>query len=190
MVYNVSGKNYDYFESYVGLDTETGASSDGAIFKVLVDNKEVYDSGVVKPGERARNIKVDIKDASKVTLKTLKGAHDWEDHTDWANAMFTYEVKVLDEELVTLIESAKEIYKHSLKAALEKFEGMRITESTGDINGNGKFEIGDLAIVSKHYGKNSIDSSEQWETIGKYDLNKDGKIDGYELDFISHKTLN
>ncbi|MFR7934977.1 MAG: glycoside hydrolase family 2 TIM barrel-domain containing protein [Clostridium perfringens] len=234
VVYNVSGKNYDYFESYVGLDTETGASSDGAIFKVLVDNKEVYDSGVVKPGERARNIKVDIKDASKVTLKTLKGAHDWEDHTDWANAMFTYEVKVLDEELVTLIESAKEIYnasieginvgeyhsgakkdlnnsinlaeevyqnnessseekenaKHSLKAALEKFEGMRITESTGDINGNGKFEIGDLAIVSKHYGKNSIDSSEQWETIGKYDLNKDGKIDGYELDFISHKTLN
>ena len=234
IVYDVSGKDYDYFESYIGLDTETGSKSDGAIFKVLVDGEEVYDSGVVKPGERSKNIKLDIKGASKITLKTLKNGHDWEDHTDWANAMFTYEVKVADEELGTLINNAKEIHnnavegvnvgeyhsgskselekaivlaeevynnsessneekenvKLSLNAALEKFESLKITGTTGDLNENGKFEIGDLAMVSKHYGKNSTDNADEWETIEKYDLNKDGKIDHYELDFTSRKALN
>ena len=41
IIYDISGKNYDYFEAYIGLDTETGESSDGAIFKVLADNKEI-----------------------------------------------------------------------------------------------------------------------------------------------------
>ena len=46
IIYDISGKNYDYFEAYIGLDTETGESSDGAIFKVLADNKEIYKVGL------------------------------------------------------------------------------------------------------------------------------------------------
>ncbi|MDH5085487.1 glycoside hydrolase family 2 TIM barrel-domain containing protein [Clostridium perfringens] len=234
IIYDISGKNYDYFEAYIGLDTETGKSSDGAIFKVLADNKEIYNSGVIKPKERARLIKLDIKGASKLTLKTLKSGHDWEDHTDWANAMFTYKVKNLSEDLGLLIENSKEVYKNSiegfnigeyhygakgelnnyiklaedvykdnfssnekkketiilLKNALEKFYSLKIEENTGDFNENGSLEIGDLSIISKHYGKNSIDNSEEWENISKYDLNKDEKIDKYELDFIIYKVLN
>ena len=234
IIYDISGKNYDYFEAYIGLDTETGESSDGAIFKVLADNKEIYNSWVIKPKERARLIKLDIKGASKLTLKTLKSGHDWEDHTDWANAMFTYKVKNLSEDLGLLIENSKEVYKNSiegfnigeyhygakgelnnyiklaedvykdnfssnekkketiilLKNALEKFYSLKIEENTGDFNENGSLEIGDLSIISKHYGKNSIDNSEEWENISKYDLNKDEKIDKYELDFIIYKVLN
>ena len=106
-------------------------------------------------------------------------------------------------ELNNYIKLAEDVYKDNfssnekkketiilLKNALEKFYSLKIEENTGDFNENGSLEIGDLSIISKHYGKNSIDNSEEWENISKYDLNKDEKIDKYELDFIIYKVLN
>ena len=52
----------------------------------------------------------------------------------------------------------------------------------GDFNQNGSIEIGDLAIASRHYGK-TIESPD-WKDVRKYDINKDGKIDDFEVDFI------
>lgn len=234
VVYDISGKDYDYFEAYLGLDLETGGNSDGAIFKVLADGVEVYNSGVLKAGAKAEHVRFEIKGASEITLQTLKNGHDWEDHTDWANAMFTYEVEVADSELEGIIENAQVIHdgategfnvgeyhlgakkelqnaidiarevlsnseatnedrehaKNTLDSALERFESLKVEKSTGDFNENGNFEVGDLAMISKHYGKNSEDNSDEWNEIEKFDLNKDGKINQYELDFISHKALN
>lgn len=42
----------------------------------------------------------------------------------------------------------------------------------GKINGDGKIDIGDLSIISKHYGKNSKDNIDIWNEIKKYDLNR------------------
>ena len=40
----------------------------------------------------------------------------------------------------------------SLEGAIARFNSLLIEESTGDFNGNGKIDIGDLAMVSKNIG--------------------------------------
>nr|WP_256223331.1 dockerin type I domain-containing protein [Paenibacillus sp. 1_12] len=49
----------------------------------------------------------------------------------------------------------------------------------GDLNGDGKISIGDLAIMAKYYGKTSADPN--WNTYQIADLNHDGIIDINDL---------
>lgn len=74
----------------------------------------------------------------------------------------------------------------SLRNALELFDNRVISENTGDINEDGKVDLGDLAIVSKYQG--GIDKSNAISL--KADLNLDGLINSYEVQFISCKILN
>ncbi|MEG1287301.1 MAG: Ig-like domain-containing protein [Clostridium sp.] len=55
----------------------------------------------------------------------------------------------------------------------------KLEEIIGDFNKNGKIDIGDLSIVSKNYGQNNP----------KYDINKDGIVDNYEINYITAKIL-
>ena len=70
--------------------------------------------------------------------------------------------------------------KSELTNAVERFNSLLITETTGDFNNSGKIDIGDLAMISKNFGIND-------ETL---DLNKDGVVDEYEIRFINHRILN
>ncbi|BBH19755.1 hypothetical protein Back11_11000 [Paenibacillus baekrokdamisoli] len=58
----------------------------------------------------------------------------------------------------------------------------------GDLNEDGKISIGDLAIVSAHYGKNS--SSPDWENAKIADINGDGIIDILDLTAVAKKIVN
>ena len=53
----------------------------------------------------------------------------------------------------------------------------------GDLNGDGKFSIGDLAIAAAAYGKTSADTD--WEAYRKADINQDGRIDIIDLAAIA-----
>ncbi|EGT3615420.1 hypothetical protein FHH43_04110 [Clostridium perfringens] len=70
----------------------------------------------------------------------------------------------------------------------EKFDSLKITELTGDLNDDGLLNIGDLSLVSMNFGKNS--NFEGWNEIRVYDLNKDEVINELEIDFISYRILN
>lgn len=49
------------------------------------------------------------------------------------------------------------------------------TRPTGDLNGDGRYSVGDLGIMSAHYGKTS--ASPDWSSVRRADLNQDGRID-------------
>ncbi|MCR2804854.1 family 43 glycosylhydrolase [Paenibacillus soyae] len=57
----------------------------------------------------------------------------------------------------------------------------------GDSNADGSVTIGDLAIVSAHYGKTA--ASPDWQAVKKYDANGDGKLDIADLAFIARTIL-
>lgn len=59
--------------------------------------------------------------------------------------------------------------------------------SDGDLNGDGKYSIGDLSIVAAAYGKTSADAD--WELYKRADVVKDNKIDILDLVFIARKIL-
>lgn len=58
----------------------------------------------------------------------------------------------------------------------------------GDLNGDNKFTIGDLAIAAASYGKTSSDSD--WANHVKADIHPDGRIDIVDLAIIAKAILN
>ena len=81
------GKQFDRFNSYVGVDDEKTATSTVG-FSVYVDGVKKFDSGVMNPTSRTQTVDVGIRGAD--TLKLVVGdAGDGNnsDHADWANAL-------------------------------------------------------------------------------------------------------
>lgn len=67
-----------------------------------------------------------------------------------------------------------------LNDAIVNFNLLKIGELTGDFNSNGKIDIGDLSLVSKNFGSDILDC----------DVNRDGAIDIYDIEFIQYRILN
>lgn len=74
------------FVSMVGVDDETNGQ--GSVeFEVYVDGNKAYSSGVMKGGEKAKLVSVDLKGAKKLFLHiTDSGDGTSWDHADWAGA--------------------------------------------------------------------------------------------------------
>ena len=92
VVYNIEGKGYETFESYIGIDqaVKDSAYSSGK-FEVWVDNELKYTSGTFNSNTNLGFVKVDVKDAKTIKLVTKDaGSHGiTADHTVWADAKFT-----------------------------------------------------------------------------------------------------
>lgn len=74
-----------------------------------------------------------------------------------------------------------------LTAAVQAFEASVNTSHPGDMNGDGNFTIGDLAIVARAYGKTSADTD--WDLYKYADLVSDGKIDIADLAYMARKIF-
>ncbi|WP_282940534.1 dockerin type I domain-containing protein [Paenibacillus sp. RC67] len=59
---------------------------------------------------------------------------------------------------------------------------------TGDLNGDGKTSILDLAIMAKYYGKSDKDPN--WNDFKIADLNKDGKIELLDLAIVARMLID
>ncbi|TXK76979.1 hypothetical protein FU659_24030 [Paenibacillus sp. N3.4] len=74
-----------------------------------------------------------------------------------------------------------------LNAAISAFTASIITRVPGDLNGDSKVTIGDLAIVARYYGTSSADPD--WDLYKFADLNHDGKIDIEDLAIVARVIL-
>ncbi|TXK80688.1 Ig-like domain-containing protein [Paenibacillus sp. N3.4] len=72
-----------------------------------------------------------------------------------------------------------------LNASLQAFLASIHAAIPGDLNGDGKFSIGDLAIVASHYGETL--SSPNW--LASADINNDGVIDINDLAAVAQKLF-
>ncbi|WP_455537756.1 NPCBM/NEW2 domain-containing protein [Terrisporobacter sp.] len=88
MVYDLEDNNYEYFESYIGVDQFMKDSPNSSIvFKVLVDGQEKYNSGLMRSGDEQKYVKVDIKNVKELKLIVTDGENgNAADHADWADA--------------------------------------------------------------------------------------------------------
>lgn len=90
VAYNIEGKGYDFFESYIGVDYATDRTRASATFEVYVDGEKKFFSDVMKASSEHEFIKVPVTGAKKVTLVTTDaGDGNTQDHTVWAGAKFT-----------------------------------------------------------------------------------------------------
>ncbi|GAF08355.1 NPCBM/NEW2 domain-containing protein [Paenibacillus pini] len=90
IVYNVANTNYEYFETYVGVDRNIADQTNSSvIFKIVADGKEVYNSGLMKYGTEAKLARIPVKGVSELKLVLDNaGNGNASDHGDFADAKF------------------------------------------------------------------------------------------------------
>lgn len=90
IVYDLTGKNYDYFETLVGVDQNIAENNHSSLtFKILADGQEVYNSGVMKYNTEAKLIRIPLNDVNELTLIADESNNGNQlDHADFANAKF------------------------------------------------------------------------------------------------------
>ncbi|MEK8128836.1 family 20 glycosylhydrolase [Paenibacillus filicis] len=74
-----------------------------------------------------------------------------------------------------------------LNTALQAFIASVVTSQPGDLNGDNKFTIGDLALVAKYYGAKEGDAN--WNEAKIADVVGHGKVDIEDLAFVANKIL-
>ncbi|MBN1844130.1 MAG: NPCBM/NEW2 domain-containing protein, partial [Sedimentisphaerales bacterium] len=87
------------FKAFVGVDDEVGNAAASVEFKVIGDGKVLWESGVMKSGQAAKEVQVKVQGVKDLVL-TVTDAGDgmnW-DHTDWAEA----QLKVTGQDPITL----------------------------------------------------------------------------------------
>jgi alpha-galactosidase len=77
------------FTAHVGVDDAAGGPGT-VVFQLIADKRKVFDSGVMKPGQAAKRVDVDLRGVTSLVL-FVKDAGDGVnfDHADWADARFT-----------------------------------------------------------------------------------------------------
>ena len=132
--YDLGGKGYQQFETYVGVDATQKDSPAAVTFKVFIDGQEVASTQKMRGTDAMEYIKVDIpQDAKTLHLQVLKGEVDHNDHADWADAKFisTFETaeapdttllqKIYDyaqaQDTSDLIDSVVKLYENAMNQA-------------------------------------------------------------------------
>ncbi|MCY9659880.1 cohesin domain-containing protein [Paenibacillus chondroitinus] len=132
-----------------------------ALTTAITNAQSVFDSAVVgtQPGQYSQG----AKDALGVAILAAKAVNE--------NASAT---QPQVDSAVAALGSAVDIFK----AAVIK---------SADMNNDGSINVGDLAMVAYHYGKDS--TSADWTTAKAADLNGDNKIDILDLAIVASKIL-
>jgi len=88
MALNLHGKSF-HFDAVVGIDAETGGRG-SVVFQVIVDNRKVFDSGLLTGAMSGVPVSLDLRGAQLLTLKVTDGGDGFDfDHADWADARIT-----------------------------------------------------------------------------------------------------
>ena len=90
IVYNLEGTNYEYFETYIGVDRNvTRQNNSSVIFKIYADGEEVYNSGVMKWDDEAKLVRIPLGGVSELKLVADNAGNGiTADHASFADAKF------------------------------------------------------------------------------------------------------
>ncbi|ARN57996.1 alpha-galactosidase [Sedimentisphaera salicampi] len=81
------------FHAFVGIDDSSGDKGSSA-FVVKGDGRTLYKSGVIKGGEKAEELNIDVEGINTLTLHVTDGGDEfYNDHADWADAWIEYKTQ-------------------------------------------------------------------------------------------------
>ena len=100
IVYDLEGKA-DSFTAWVGVDdhlkNHPEAPKASVVFRVIGDGKTLFDSGVMRIGEAAKQLTVPLKNVSELKLVVTDAGDGIScDHADWAEPTITWNAAVAE----------------------------------------------------------------------------------------------
>ena len=116
IVYDLTDKNVNMFSSFIGIDREMYNSPASVEFKVYVDGKLAYESGVMTSNDVQNFVEVDLAGAKELKLvATTGGDTNGSDHADWADAKlyFVNTDRVDTTDLAKAVDEAKKVNKEN-----------------------------------------------------------------------------
>jgi alpha-galactosidase len=79
------------FIARVGVDDDTTSAAASVSFRVLGDGRELWSSGVMKRGDSARSVDVDLRGVQRLLLSVGDAGDGIDyDHADWADARIVF----------------------------------------------------------------------------------------------------
>jgi hypothetical protein len=118
----MNGKR-NHFQSWVGVDAETGGK--GSVrFRVIGDEKLLFDSGIMRGGDEAKRVDLDLQGCQKLLLWVDGGGDGISyDHANWADAQFTFAGTAPS---LVAIPIEKKVIRTPIPGAAPKLNGPRI----------------------------------------------------------------
>lgn len=81
------GGGAERFQARVGVDDAAGSEKASVVFKVVGDGRQLWTSGVMRPGQPAQTVDVDVRGLARLVLLVEDGGDGVSfDHADWAEA--------------------------------------------------------------------------------------------------------
>ncbi|GAA0741084.1 DUF4073 domain-containing protein [Clostridium oceanicum] len=149
-IYNLEGKNYGYFTSYVGASRE-GNYRTSVEFKVYVDGELKAETGVMRKDTALKFIKVNIAGAKELKL-VITNADDGNgnDSAIWADSKF-----LIADKTVMAVDTSK------LQEAIKEGEGLKETDYEKDSwdNIKGKIEAAKLLLTKGGADQAKVDKA-------------------------------
>ncbi|MFR3558497.1 MAG: NPCBM/NEW2 domain-containing protein [Paraclostridium sordellii] len=116
IVYNLEGKNADFFSSYVGVDRAMYGTVGSVQFEVYLDGDKAFDSGVMNSKDTQKYVELNVAGVKELKLVVKDGGNGiGSDHATWGDAKLHYvnADRVDNKELLKTIEEAKKINKEN-----------------------------------------------------------------------------
>ncbi len=115
LVYNISDYNYDYFTSYIGVDSGRGSNGNGVKFYIYTsEDGENWNLAteerpqVLKGDSNAIFVKIDIRNKKYLKLMANNNGNATADHSVYANAKLIKDGYVEDTSVVDFIHTVEE----------------------------------------------------------------------------------
>ncbi|RUT36512.1 carbohydrate-binding protein [Paenibacillus zeisoli] len=169
-------------------EAKMGVAPEGTVIQAAVDSKSISVSGEEQPVVDKTALNAAITKAQSLydaaVVGTLPGQYP-QKAKDALSAAIAAAKVVQGKGSAT--QSEVDSATAALDNAVDTFKAAVIKEVSADLNKDGSINVGDLAIVAYHYGKDSTGAD--WATVKIADMNSDNKIDITDLAYIASKIL-
>lgn len=160
------GKSPLRFMAKVGADD----SADGVgsvVFQIFGDDKKLFDSGLIRKGDAAKDVDVDLTGHKQIDLRVTDGGNGMNfDHADWCDARFVY--ADTPPQLVPRWSLALPHFSGEAPAAPAKFTAF--TSPNGKVAASVGVSGGRLVLAVRRDGKTVLDPSPLGVTVDGVDL--------------------
>ncbi|UKS29602.1 right-handed parallel beta-helix repeat-containing protein [Paenibacillus sp. HWE-109] len=175
----------------VSVSAATGADMKGREYALSLASRMISVGTTVDKEALNELIATAASVLASATEGTEVGEY-WPGSLNQQKALLAAAIAVAEEVSGSLTATAGQVQAATtvLNEAIAAFTSWKITATAGDLNGDGRISIGDLALIAHYYGKTSTNTSgEEWSLIRGYDLNRDGKIDLFELTYVARRII-
>ena len=164
--FKTDGESPLRFTAKVGADDAAGSDA-SLVFQVLGDDKKLFDSGLIRKGDPAKDVDVDLTGYKQIELRITDGGNgNTFDHANWCDARFVYADSPPQLALRWTLELPH--FSGEAPAATSKFTA--VTSPNGKVAAQVGVSGGRIVLSVRRNGKTVLEPSPLGVTVDGVDL--------------------